>query len=367
MFHLRSGYVQAASTQTIIEYLAREKGLDARTVKSLRVLRRSIDARQRTIYVNLSVRAYINEMPTDDEYVHTEYPDVSGKPRVIVVGAGPGGLFAALRLIELGLCPIVIERGKNVHDRKKDMAAISKTHKVDADSNYCFGEGGAGAFSDGKLYTRSKKRGNISKILNVFCQHGAPTSILSDSHPHIGTDKLPRVIENMRNTILKSGGEVHFQMRMERLMIHENHVVGIEAVSLETGEQCHFNHRNHPSLVMWSIGNEIPEQWSEEGVKISRHLQDICHQLDPSRPVTQGMDRAESALKSGFAQVMDIPGFNYRVHKYDNNIKQLPIGFLLGSETASTISSRGVYKFPVKISNRIVYLSTLSQSSFSRC
>ena len=239
-YQIRVLPVQATSTQSIIEYLAREKGLDARTVKSLRVLRRSIDARQRTIYVNLSVRAYINEMPTDDEYVHTEYPDVSGKPRVIVVGAGPGGLFAALRLIELGLCPVVIERGKNVHDRKKDMAAISKTHKVDADSNYCFGEGGAGAFSDGKLYTRSKKRGNISKILNVFCQHGAPTSILSDSHPHIGTDKLPRVIENMRNTILKSGGEVYFQMRMERLMIHENHVVGIEAVSLATGEKCRF-------------------------------------------------------------------------------------------------------------------------------
>ncbi|MBQ1583377.1 MAG: beta-galactosidase, partial [Prevotella sp.] len=120
-------------------------------------------------------------------------------------------------------------------------------------------------------------------------------------------------------------------------------------------ENLVLNHRNHPSLVMWSIGNEIPEQWSEEGVKISRHLQDICHQLDPSRPVTQGMDRAESALKSGFAQVMDIPGFNYRVHKYDNNIKQLPIGFLLGSETASTISSRGVYKFPVKISNKATY------------
>ena len=120
-------------------------------------------------------------------------------------------------------------------------------------------------------------------------------------------------------------------------------------------ENLVLNHRNHPSLVMWSIGNEIPEQWSEEGVNISRRLQDLCHRLDPSRPVTQGMDRAEQALKSGFAQVMDIPGFNYRVHKYDNNIKQLPVGFLLGSETASTISSRGVYKFPVTISNKSTY------------
>ena len=225
---------QAASEQAIIGYLAREKGIDARTVKAIRVLRRSIDARQRTIFINLLVRVYINEVAEDDEYVRTEYPDVSDRPQVIVVGAGPGGLFAALRLIELGLRPIVLERGKNVHERKRDLAMISKTHKVDADCNYCFGEGGAGAYSDGKLYTRSKKRGSIEKILNVFCQHGASTAILADAHPHIGTDKLPKVIENMRNTILRCGGEVHFQTRMTRLLIEEGNVrrvVGVEAVS----------------------------------------------------------------------------------------------------------------------------------------
>lgn len=239
-YQIRVLPIQASSTQAIIEYLAKEKGIDARTVKALRVLRKSIDARQRTIYVNLAVRAYINEMPTDDEYIHTHYPDVSGKPRVVVVGAGPGGLFAALRLIELGFCPIVVERGKNVHDRKLDLAAITKTHKVDGDSNYCFGEGGAGAFSDGKLYTRSKKRGNTAKILHVFCQHGASTAILADNHPHIGTDKLPRVIENMRNTILNSGGEVHFETRMERLVLQGDKVVGVEALELATGRQLHF-------------------------------------------------------------------------------------------------------------------------------
>jgi uncharacterized FAD-dependent dehydrogenase len=154
---------------------------------------------------------------------------VEGRPQVIVVGAGPGGLFAALRLIELGLRPIVLERGKDVHARKRDLALITKTQQVDSESNYCFGEGGAGAYSDGKLYTRSKKRGNIEKILHVFCQHGASTNILCDAHPHIGTDKLPRVIENMRHTILRCGGEVHFQTKMTRLILEGDKVVGVEA------------------------------------------------------------------------------------------------------------------------------------------
>ena len=219
---------QAASEQSIKLYVAREKGLDARTIKAVRTLKRSIDARQRTIYVNLTIRLYINELPTDDEYTETYYPMVDDSPEVIVVGAGPGGLFAALRLIELGCRPIVVERGKDVHARKRDIARISREHAVDPESNYSFGEGGAGAYSDGKLYTRSKKRGNVEKILNVFCQHGASTTILSDAHPHIGTDKLPRVIENMRETIRRCGGEVHFETRMDRLIVEHNTIVGIE-------------------------------------------------------------------------------------------------------------------------------------------
>lgn len=229
----------AAQEDRLKAYLGDEYGLNPGDIKGVRILKRSIDARQRQIYVNLKVRTYVNELPTDDEYQHTEYPNVEGKPQVIVVGAGPGGLFAALRLIELGLRPIVLERGKNVHDRKKDLANISRTQQVDGESNYCFGEGGAGAYSDGKLYTRSKKRGNIEKILNVFCQHGASTAILADAHPHIGTDRLPKVIEAMRNTIINCGGEVHFQTRMTRLIIehgpwtidHADRVVGVEAVS----------------------------------------------------------------------------------------------------------------------------------------
>ena len=224
----------AGNEQALRAFLADEYGFDVRTLTAVRILRRSIDARQRTIFVNLKVRCYINEQPRQDEYQHTEYPDVSDAPQVIVVGAGPGGLFAALRLIELGLRPIVLERGKDVHERKKDLAQITKTQRVDGESNYCFGEGGAGAYSDGKLYTRSKKRGSIEKILNVFCQHGASTNILADAHPHIGTDKLPRVIENMRNTILRCGGEVHFQTKMTRLILDGDKVVGVEAETLNS-------------------------------------------------------------------------------------------------------------------------------------
>lgn len=227
-YQLRILPEQAASEQSLKTYISREKGLDIRTINAVRVLKKSIDARQRTIYVNVKVQVFINEVPETQEYTHTEYKNVSGKPAVIVVGAGPGGLFAALRLIELGLRPIVIERGKNVRERKEDLAKISREHKVDPESNYSFGEGGAGAYSDGKLYTRSKKRGNVDKILNVFCQHGASTSILIDAHPHIGTDKLPRVIENMRNTILECGGEVHFKTRMDAIIIEKNKVIGIE-------------------------------------------------------------------------------------------------------------------------------------------
>ncbi len=240
-FQIRILPQQAYSEQTIKDYIAKEDGIDARTINAVRVLRRSIDARQRTIFVNLSVRVYVNEMPLDDEFVHTEYEDVSDRPAVIVVGEGPGGLFASLRLIEHGLRPIILERGKNVRDRKADLSQITKTQKVDSESNYCFGEGGAGAYSDGKLYTRSKKRGNIEKILNVFCQHGASTSILSDAHPHIGTDKLPRVIENMRNTIISCGGEVHFQTKMTGLIVRDDTVVGVEAIEFTTGKQKTFS------------------------------------------------------------------------------------------------------------------------------
>lgn len=235
-YQLRVLPEQAASEQSLKQYISREKGLDVRTINAVQVIKRSIDARQRTIFVNVKARVFINEQSDNEQFIRTEYKNVEHARHVIVVGAGPGGLFAALKLIELGLKPIIVERGKNVRERKEDLARISREHKVDPESNYSFGEGGAGAYSDGKLYTRSKKRGNTDKILNVFCQHGASTSILVDAHPHIGTDKLPRVIENMRNTILECGGEVHFQTRMNALLIEGDQVTGI---TTDTGKELH--------------------------------------------------------------------------------------------------------------------------------
>ena len=275
---------QVAATEVLLkDHVAREKGIDARTINHIRVLKRSIDARQRTIFVNLKVRIYVNEEPTDEEYVATEYRDVADARQVVVVGAGPGGLFAALKLIEMGLKPIVLERGKDVHERKKDLSKIARTHQVDAESNYCFGEGGAGAYSDGKLYTRSKKRGSVDKILNVFCQHGASTSILADAHPHIGTDKLPRVIENMRNTILRCGGEVHFQTKMTRLIVEgrgmtngvpsgvdERRVVGVEAISTspETGEKKELTFMGPVILATGHSARDVYRYLSEAKIEI---------------------------------------------------------------------------------------------------
>jgi len=225
---LRISPKEASEIHTIKLIAAKKLSVNPKEITSIRILKRSIDARQRNIYINLKIRVYINEPEPEVFYDPVIYPDVSNSPQAIVVGAGPGGLFAALRLIELGIKPIVIERGKSVRERKKDLALISREHRVDNESNYCFGEGGAGAYSDGKLYTRSKKRGNVSKILHVFCQHGADTDILVDAHPHIGTDKLPAIIEKMREQILLSGGEVHFETRMDSLIIENKEIKGIE-------------------------------------------------------------------------------------------------------------------------------------------
>lgn len=279
-YQIRVAPEVAANEQQIKLFLQREKGVKASALTAVRILKRSIDARQRTIFINLTVRVYINELPEKEEFAPIDYPQVDNRPEVVVVGAGPGGLFAALRLIELGYRPIVVERGKDVHERKKDLAQIGRVQAVDPESNYSFGEGGAGAYSDGKLYTRSKKRGNVEKVLQVFCQHGASTAILQDAHPHIGTDKLPRVIENMRQTILRCGGEVHFQTRMTDLLIHQGEVVGIQTQSGETfrGPVILATGHSARDVYRWLVANGVETE--AKGIAVGVRLEHPSQLID---------------------------------------------------------------------------------------
>ena len=267
----------AFQRERLCQFVAREEGIDVRTINALKIRRRSIDARQRTVYVNLSLELFVNEAPPAADFAPVAYGDVSGRPAVVVVGAGPGGLFAALRLIELGLRPIVLERGKDVHERRRDIARISREHHVDAESNYAFGEGGAGAYSDGKLYTRSKKRGSVEKILRVFCQHGASPDILCEAHPHIGTDRLPRIIEAMREQIRRSGGEVHFQTRVDALLDDGRRVAGAVAadgrefrgpVILATGHSARDVYR-----YLCGAGISVEEKGIAVGVRLEHPAQ----------------------------------------------------------------------------------------------
>lgn len=267
----------AFQRERLCQFVAREEGIDVRTINALKIRRRSIDARQRTVYVNLSLELFVNEAPPAADFAPVPYGDVSGRPAVVVVGAGPGGLFAALRLIELGLRPIVLERGKDVHERRRDIARISREHHVDAESNYAFGEGGAGAYSDGKLYTRSKKRGSVEKILRVFCQHGASPDILCEAHPHIGTDRLPRIIEAMREQIRRSGGEVHFQTRVDALLDDGRCVAGAVAadgrefrgpVILATGHSARDVYR-----YLCGAGISVEEKGIAVGVRLEHPAQ----------------------------------------------------------------------------------------------
>jgi len=223
----------SANEQHILSQLAGQLKVDPKRIQGFKILKRSIDARSRRVIFRMQVKVFVDE-PKPIELFNPEYPDVSDKKRVIIVGAGPAGLFAALQCIENGMKPVVLERGKNVKQRRRDLALINKEGIVNTESNYCYGEGGAGTYSDGKLYTRSNKRGDINKVLQLFVQHGATDDILIDARPHIGTNKLPHIITAIRETILNAGGEVHFDKKVTDLLIKFGKIEGVVVNNEET-------------------------------------------------------------------------------------------------------------------------------------
>ena len=278
---LRLSPQTAARHHLLIERVSQELGIQQHRICSLRTLRKSIDARQRTIFINLLLRVFIDEEPQEPAFLPTVYPNVNEGNPVVIVGAGPAGLFAALRLIERGRRPILLERGSDVHQRRKDIALISTEHVVNSESNYAFGEGGAGAFSDGKLFTRSTKRGNVDQVLSVFCQHGADVSILSDVHPHIGTDRLPKVIENIRLTILKCGGEVHFNSCVNQILV--NCQGKVEGVGCTNGKEYRgpvILATGHSARDVYRMLHRSGIAFESKGLAIGVRLEHEAHVVD---------------------------------------------------------------------------------------
>ena len=281
---------EAFEERTIKKKAASKCGLPFTKVTGVKILRKSIDARRVDIKINLRVRLFVGE-EVKNTWNPVSFPDVSSSPSCIVVGMGPAGLFAALTLIEKGMRPIVLERGKDVHERKRDCALLCTKGELDTESNYVYGEGGAGAYSDGKLYTRSVKRGDVTKVLSLLVQHGADESILYETHPHIGTDRLPSVIENIRNTILKSGGEVHFNTKVVSLIKKDESVIGVKCgngeeylgpVILATGHSAKDVYR---FLSISSVPLEAKD--TAVGVRLE-HPQSLIDQIQYHNPKGRG-------------------------------------------------------------------------------
>ena len=281
---------EAFEERTIKKKAASKCGLPFTKVTGVKILRKSIDARRVEIKINLRVRLFVGE-EVKNTWNPVSFPDVSSSPLCIVVGMGPAGLFAALTLIEKGMRPIVLERGKDVHERKRDCALLCTKGELDTESNYVYGEGGAGAYSDGKLYTRSVKRGDVTKVLSLLVQHGADESILYETHPHIGTDRLPSVIENIRNTILKSGGEVHFNTKVVSLIKKDESVIGVKCgngeeylgpVILATGHSAKDVYR---FLSISSVPLEAKD--TAVGVRLE-HPQSLIDQIQYHNPKGRG-------------------------------------------------------------------------------
>lgn len=218
---------EAFNEKLFFQVVSKKSGLADKGDLNIRPVHRSIDARGRKVRVNVTVEVFPGSIPPPRIASVRDYPNVRTREPLIIVGAGPAGLFAALRAIELGVKPIVLERGKDVRSRRRDLATLNKHHVVNPDSNYCFGEGGAGTYSDGKLYTRSKKRGDIRRIMEILVAHGAKEEILVDAHPHIGTNKLPVLVENLRERILQSGGEIHFHTKVLDFILDQGSIRGV--------------------------------------------------------------------------------------------------------------------------------------------
>lgn len=233
-YQLRVSPETAAKDHLLLKEVASHSGIDSEEIRHVEILKRSIDARQKAIKVNLKVDVYVNESKKIEPLALPEYQNVNDNEEVFIIGAGPAGLFAALRCIELGKKPIILERGKDVRNRRRDLKALNIEHIVNEDSNYCFGEGGAGTYSDGKLYTRSKKRGDVNRILKLLVAFGATNEILVDAHPHIGTNKLPAIIGSIREKIIEMGGEVLFETRVTDIVIENNTLKGIKTLKGES-------------------------------------------------------------------------------------------------------------------------------------
>ncbi len=235
---LRVSLAEESRSDILLIKSVQQLNIKKSDITGVKVLRKSIDARKAKIMFNYKVAVYIKEPVPENSAYTFDYKDVSKAKPIHIIGFGPAGMYAALRCIELGFKPIVLERGKNVRDRRRDLKAINQDHFVNEDSNYCFGEGGAGTYSDGKLYTRSLKRGDVRRIFENLVYHGATEQILVDAHPHIGTNKLPKVVQNIRETILKYGGEVHFETRVTDFVIKQNE---IKALHLQNGDELTVN------------------------------------------------------------------------------------------------------------------------------
>jgi len=286
---------QASSEEFYLPLIAQKLKITQNRIVHFQVANRSIDARGGSVKIQLRIIAFIDDAPAIEPKIEFEYKNVALKNPVIIVGAGPAGLFAALKLLEVGLKPIIIERGKDVNARKRDIADIHKNVNLDPDSNYAFGEGGAGTYSDGKLYTRSKKRGNVKEVLHILKYHGASSDILIDAHPHIGSDKLPDIIKSIRNTIINFGGEVHFQTKIASLIINDNKIQGIKthkgdtikskAVILATGHSARdiYEMLHHQGIFMeaksFAMGVRI-----EHPQQLIDSIQYSCNQRGPYLP-----------------------------------------------------------------------------------